>query len=489
MCLSRGAHQPKGQLRSGRCAQTPRRSCMNPEFKRNLWLEISPARLFTMPLVLTLIGLLVVSLNLDDPHGSLFMAFAVLFIGLTVGWGSLLVVSSINNEVSERTWDQQRLSALTPWQMAWGKLFGSAAYAWYGGLLCALVAVVAALAGPAFWSRSVWLLVGAVGAVALHAWLMASRLHTLDIRSEKASGMASRLFGLFLALQTLPMIFMVLRDPASPDIGAVGNWWGLGLPLSIQSLLVALLLLALGLLALWRSMGKQLMVRAVPWAWVTGVAGMGWVLAGFLPQSAWGSTLWMTMAGVALASTYVALFTEANTRLVWQAVLYHRAHSPARRLWQALPLWPLSWGLTALFLLAFTLAGGTSGGRSDPPPLELGSLMWLALLHTLRDCGIYHFFAFRHTIRKPAAMTLLTLFVLGVVLPGLAIGAAPALTPWIEPFFGINELIEGKASLGMNVWLAMWSHLLLIAGLVGWRWSVGAPVVQGAQASDPNATS
>ena len=187
---------------------------MNPEFKRNLWLEMSPSRLAIMPGVLALIGLLVYVLNPDDPQRSLFVAFSVLFVGLTVGWGSLLVVSSINNEVSERTWDQQRLSALSPWDMAWGKLFGSAAYAWYGGLLCALVAVVAALSGPAFWSRCVWLLVGAVGTVALHAWLMASRLHTLDIRSEKASGMAGRLFGVFLVLQTLPVIFMVLRDPS-----------------------------------------------------------------------------------------------------------------------------------------------------------------------------------------------------------------------------------------------------------------------------------
>lgn len=463
---------------------------MNPEFKRNLWLEMSPTRLAIMPVVLTLIGLLVFALNLDDPQGSLFVAFAVLFIGLTVGWGSLLVVSSINNEVSERTWDQQRLSALTPWEMAWGKLLGSAAYAWYGGLLCALVAGVAALSGPAFWSRCVWLLVGAVGAAALHAWLMASRLHTLDIRSEKASGMAGRLFGLLLMLQTLPMIFMVLSDPASPDRWGQGNWWGWGLPLPIQSLLVALLLLALGLLALWRSMGKQLMVRTVPWAWVVGVAGLGLILAGFLPPSDGGSTLWMTMAGTALASTYGALFTEPNNRLVWQAVLYHRAHSPARRLWQALPLWPLSWALAALFLLAFTLAGGTSGADSaTPPPPELESLMWLALLHTLRDCGIYHFFAFRHTTRKPAAMTLLTLFVLGVVLPGLAMSVAPELAPWIEPFFGMKELLKGETSLGMDAWLAMGLHLLLAAGLVSWRWSASAPVAQRAQASAQSETS
>ena len=447
---------------------------MNPEFKRNLWLEMSPTRLAIMPGVLALIGLLVYVLNPDDPQRSLFVAFSVLFVGLTVGWGSLLVVSSINNEVSERTWDQQRLSALSPWDMAWGKLFGSAAYAWYGGLLCALVAVVAALSGPAFWSRCVWLLVGAVGTVALHAWLMASRLHTLDIRSEKSSGMAGRLFGVFLVLQTLPVIFMVLRDPSSPDREGLGSWWGWGLPLSIQSLLVALLLLALGLLALWRSMGKQLMVRGVPWAWALGVLGLGWVIAGFMPTPGWGAPLWMTLACTALASTYGALFTESNNRLVWQAVLYHRAHSPARRVWQALPLWPVSWVLAAVCLVAYSLTGGAaSEAARDVPALE--GLMWMALLHTLRDCGIYHFFALRNTSRKPTAMTLLTLFVLGVVLPALVASAAPGLAPWLEPFFGAKALAMGEESLGASAWLGMALHLVVVAGLVAWRWSAGAP--------------
>jgi hypothetical protein len=460
---------------------------MNPEFKRNLWLEISPARLAIMPVVLTLIGLLVVALNLDDPQGSLFVAFSVLFLGLTVGWGSLLVLSSINNEVSERTWDQQRLSALTPWEMAWGKLFGSAAYAWYGGLLCALVAGFAALSGRDFLTHCVWMLVGAVGAVALHAWLMAIRLHTLDSRSEKASSLAGRLFGLFLLLQSLPVILVLLRNPASQTRGDIGSWWSLGLPMPIQSLLVALLLLGLGLVALWRSMGKQLMVRAVPSAWVLGVTGLGLVLAGFFPQTRWGSSLWMTLTATALASTYIALFTEPNNRLVWQAVLYHRAHSPARRLWQALPLWPLSWGMAALFLLAFTLAGERGDDRAVAPAV-LESLLWLALLHTLRDCAIYHFFAFRHTTRKPAAMTLLTLFVLGVVLPGLAMSAAPELAAWIEPLFAMEELLKGRSSLGMEAWLAMGLHLLLVAGLVGWRWSASVPTVQSAKASAPSKT-
>jgi len=446
---------------------------MNPEFKRNLWLEISPARLALMPGVLTLIALLAVAMSEQNPRDNLFIACTVLFTGLTVGWGSLLVMSSINNEVTERTWDQQRLSALTPWQMAWGKLFGSTAYAWYGALLCAVVAVLAASTLPGFLSRCVWMLAGAIGAVALHAWLMASRLHTLDLRTEKSSSTAGRLFGLFMALQTLPMVFMVLRSPTD-EPQASGGWWSLGLPLPVQSLVLAALMLALGLLALWRSMGKQLMVRSTPWAWALGVLALGWMLAGFMPEDARDANLMVPLAGVALLATYAALFTESNNRLVWQAVLFHYAHSPRSRMLQALPLWPVSWAIAALFVLLY----GVLGINPDQHLASLGSVMWLALLHCLRDCGIYHFFALRNTTRKPAGMTLLTLFVLGVVLPGLVAGSAPELATWFEPLFGLQQLVKGGASLGLAPWLAMAVQLAVVAALVAWRWAAGAKPAQ-----------
>lgn len=447
---------------------------MNPEFKRNLWLEISPARLAIMPGVLTLVGLLVVALNQDDPQRSLYVVFSMLFIALTAGWGSVLVVSSINDEVTERTWDQQRLSALGPWPMAWGKLFGSAAYAWYGGALCALVAVLAAATGPAFASRCTWLLVGGIGTVALHAWLMASRLHTMDLRTEKPTGMASRLLGLLLVLQALPLIFMVLRDPQSGERNGTGDWWGLGLPLPTQSLLMACMLLALGLLALWRSMGKQLMLRATPWAWATGVLGLGVLLAGFLPAPANMASVWLSMAGTALVATYFALFTESNNRLVWQAMLFHRARGATPRMLQALPLWPVSFGLAAVLVLLFALAPSAMHAGID----KLGGLVTLVLLHCLRDCGIYHFFALRNTPRKPAGMTLLTLFVLGVVLPGLAATASPPLAQWLEPLFGVRRLLDGSGTLGLHTWTAMALHLLVVTALVRWRWNASAPPQQ-----------
>lgn len=45
-------------------------------------------------------------------------------------------------EIADRTWDFQRLSALTPWSMTWGKLLGASSLAW----LCALTGMAVMLA-------------------------------------------------------------------------------------------------------------------------------------------------------------------------------------------------------------------------------------------------------------------------------------------------------------------------------------------------------
>ena len=440
----------------------------NPEFQRNLWLEVTPSRMAIMPGVLALVGLLVVALNEEDSARSLFTVFSVLFFAIAAGWGSVLVLSSINDEVSERTWDQQRLSALSPWQMAWGKLFGSTVYAWYGAAICAAVAVLAALAGPGFAARCTWLLVGAVGTVALHAWLLASRLHMLDLRTEKTTGMAARLFGVLLLLQSIPLVWMTLRDPLSPERDTTGDWWSLALPLHLQSLLVASLLLALGVLALWRSMGKQLLVRNAPWAWLAGVFALGLVLAGFTARAAGLASVWLVLGSVAVAATYFALFTEPNNRLVWQAVLFHHSKGNTQRMWQALPLWPVSWALAAVMVLLVHLW---------PAPVELSmtDAMGIVLLHCLRDCGIYHFFALRNTARKPAAMTLVTLFVLGVVLPGLVATVSPDSARWFEPLFGWKDALESAAPMDAGTWVAMVLHLGIVAGLLAWRWRAETP--------------
>ena len=276
----------------------------NPEFRRNLWLELSPQRLILMPLVLAVIGALTVTLSeAEDMARGLLIVFSVIGAALVGAWGSFAVLASINSEVAERTWDQQRLSALSPWQMAWGKLLGASIYPWFGGILCAAVVLISGLTATDNPPRVILLLLAAIlGGLALHCGLMASRLHTMDANAaNNNSSVIKRLFGLFILLQILPSaLFLLIGLRNNESSSDLGSWWGLPLGFSSLCLLMATLGLALGLLALWRSMSTQLMVRTTPWAWALGCTATGLIVAGFFDSSQT-SSLWPALVAAVAA--------------------------------------------------------------------------------------------------------------------------------------------------------------------------------------------
>ena len=104
---------------------------MNPEFQRNLWLEASPRRLAWAGVVLLLIYGATVAATRDNPLGplpALGGVGAAVFVACAMIWGARAAASSVLSEISDRTWDFQRLSALDPWAMTWGKLAGGRAW-------------------------------------------------------------------------------------------------------------------------------------------------------------------------------------------------------------------------------------------------------------------------------------------------------------------------------------------------------------------------
>jgi hypothetical protein len=98
---------------------------MNPEFQRNLWLEASPRRVawaaVTLILIYVAAGLMARG-SADGQLAALSGAGSVVFVVCGMIWGSRATGGSVLGEIADRTWDFQRLSALTPWSMTWGKL-------------------------------------------------------------------------------------------------------------------------------------------------------------------------------------------------------------------------------------------------------------------------------------------------------------------------------------------------------------------------------
>ena len=123
---------------------------LNPEFRRNLWLELTPHRLIAMPLLLVLVLALVYAASVDRME-SVAVAAAVIAAAMLGVWGTRSTADCVIEEVRARTWDAQKMSAIGPWAMAWGKLLGAGSFAWYGGLM-ALGGVL--LAAPRGWVHS-----------------------------------------------------------------------------------------------------------------------------------------------------------------------------------------------------------------------------------------------------------------------------------------------------------------------------------------------
>ncbi|MCK5620806.1 MAG: hypothetical protein KAJ11_00850, partial [Alphaproteobacteria bacterium] len=82
---------------------------MNPEFRRNLLLELTLHRLVAMPLILLLLYGAAGLIDYGDTVSGI-AGFVILI--LLVAWGSRLAADAVLGEVAGRTWDSQRMSAL-----------------------------------------------------------------------------------------------------------------------------------------------------------------------------------------------------------------------------------------------------------------------------------------------------------------------------------------------------------------------------------------
>ena len=110
---------------------------MNPEFQRNVWLELTPRRMILMVALLAL-AFLAAALSGGKDYGTGGTAEWI-FYAIVVVWGTRNAATAVVGEIRDRTWDMQRLSSLSAATMTWGKLFGSTIYNWFGGAICLAV--------------------------------------------------------------------------------------------------------------------------------------------------------------------------------------------------------------------------------------------------------------------------------------------------------------------------------------------------------------
>ena len=113
---------------------------MNPELRRNLWLQFSLTRLLLAPVAIG--ALLTLTWVVSDRSLAAVAEVArAIYYLLVVLWGTRRAADLVAEEIAGGTWDDQRMSALGAWQMSWGKLFGGTSYVWYAAGLAFLALV------------------------------------------------------------------------------------------------------------------------------------------------------------------------------------------------------------------------------------------------------------------------------------------------------------------------------------------------------------
>lgn len=419
----------------------------NPEFQRQLWLNWRPSLLaWSLGLSLLILALPFALSSAKGLPGTLSMtAIGGLYLAAII-YGSVLAGRSLAEEASQNTWDWQRLSVLTPWQMAWGKLLGATLPAWLYVLWFAL-----AVAGVThFWALEPLKLQHTIGlaviwGLGLQAWAMNSVLMSWGLRDRPINRRRAALLPLLiLFFAPGPFIDHVYKGIVDIDAEPV-FWWGLNVGGLGLAYLGGTLVLGLGLLALWRQLCTRLDVRTLPWAWPLGLTLTGFFAAGSLNLGIaefFSSTAWIALIGTA----YVALQHMDQHLRAWRQVQWSASRQRWREALEALPLWPVSLllGFAMALLLLFapqSLEMAISG--------KLNSFTFYLCLHLLRDCLLLTGFALlAGRLKSPLASFVIAWLILNIAAPLLAYGMGgytgamfvqPVVAMWMSSPDGIEQ--------------------------------------------------
>jgi len=364
---------------------------MNAEFKRNIWLEISLSRIALMTGVLALIFALAwLSAGADDKAGAIAGTGQALF-GVIVGlWGSYKAGRSVSDEIKERTWDFQRLSALSPMAMTLGKLFGATAYVWYGGLLCAGAYAFGmgqndTIANTAYATMGLIVTGVFAHAVALFVSLGAVRRGRgqgrIDSFVYTIAGIA--------AFQTAGAIsgrtFEMLRQAIDPEnsLQDVITWWGMTLPAQPLSLAIVCALMLWAVATAWRLMRVELQAPANPLWFPLFVLVPALLVAGS------GGDIFARVVMAYVVIHGLVLFTllaEPKDIVAWRALVARQKSGDAGRYWPAALT-----GLMVAFVAALAIAAAFPfAGESESRHSALFGFAAFAFL--LRETAIFAFF-------------------------------------------------------------------------------------------------
>jgi hypothetical protein len=442
-------------------------SLINPEFRRNLWLELTPARLGVS--VLAVVSLLALAGVRDGGTSALSSAAELLFAVTVFFWGGRLAADSVLQEITERTWDTQRMSALGPWQMSWGKLFGAPVCAWAASIPA--LAVMGWVDGPA--QAATYVLLGVLS----HA--IALTLSLQSIRKGRQHGRVKTLFFQFVALLVvLPFAYALIWLDDWIERETI-YWFSLPIGAQTFALISALLFSAWAVLAVYRQMRLELQKPTAPTAWLlfllfllvyqTGLIYGGTTavdnalreLSDLQLKGATSFSLTLFAAGVLLSAlVYLAIFTEAKSMIGLRQAWDGFRRGDWRRLWLHFPRWAITLKLAAIATILMVLFVELPA-TAKATDAEFDRLVIASFLFLLRNVGIVLLCNFMARSGRGDLAAIVLLIVLSVIAPLIFGGASPVVAALFWP------PIQGD---WLTTLVPVSAQLILVFGLLARVW-------------------
>ena len=318
----------------------------NPEFLRNVWLEMTPHRLIGMPAVLLAVFFLIYLVTGHAFSDSTRIVAMTLFFVLALLWGTRLAGEALVNEVQDRTWDQQRMSSISPWSMAWGKLFGSTIYTWYGALICLLVYAIAAYQTS---QQEVFKYVILMFTIAVFGQSIAllSSMQTIKTYHRSAST-AFMVLGIVVALPLISWGFN--------ETGYL-SWYDRQYRVLDFLMVSVICFAAWSLIGIYRKMREELQFRNTPVYWFAFCVFMAIYLAGAVQQQLLGEELTTFRLFVAYTTfivlAYAMIILEDKNPLLFRRINAARKEGNWQGVFESTPCWLVT--LLSVYVLCIIL--------------------------------------------------------------------------------------------------------------------------------------
>ena len=431
---------------------------MNPEFRRNLWLELTPRRM-TLAAALLALVFFAAALSGGSDDRPAWIA-SLLYYVIVVLWGSRSAALSVVGEIRDRTWDAQRLSSLGAGEMTWGKLLGSTIYNWYAGGICLAVILAHSVARAGVVAASFDLVYFiAVGLIAQAAAFLASLIAV----SRRQSHSRAEIFLYQLAGIAAAVAVAWVWDAADPAGSVIAGrastqlivWWGHAYSARPFLLVSLALFTAWTLVGCYRQMRLELKLENGPLVWLGFLVFIGIYAAGFdswLSQSPQTARWDLVALRIGLAAstfatlTYIMVFLEPKDRVHFRWLGGQLARGRIDRV-----LWGLESFMTSYIAMALASAALIwwlwSHGTAEIADL---ALIAAGMGFITRDVALFlllHAMPGRRRGDFTAALVLFALYLLiPAILNGLGLGSAlvffypkPTAPVWLAPTFAWAE--------------------------------------------------